>query len=67
METVVVRRRHKGFALRTFAVLFVTCRIWPEDAQNLHPFMLLDVKGTKKHLYLICKCYLTTPSVAKII
>jgi len=48
METVVVRRRHKGFALRTFAVLFVTCRIWPEDAQNLHPFMLLDVKGTKK-------------------
>jgi len=47
METVVVRIRHKGFALRTFAVLFVTRRIWPDDAQNLHPFMLLDVKGTK--------------------
>jgi len=47
-----VRTRHKGFALRTFAVLFVTWRFWPDGAQNLHPFMLLDVKGTKKMLNL---------------
>lgn len=42
---------------KEFRSAYICCplcgRIWPDDAQNLHPFMLLDVKGTKKQLHLI--------------